>query len=119
MFSNQPVCRFARQNLTLLIEVHAYKDRNTKHFVQGTRHGEDVRRTCGVVATVVSARQAHQSYGSAGKKNVYHLVLADYSFDLFKAVLNSGLSELFEHDVPRVGASATIIESVAAQEGVA
>lgn len=94
----------------MLIEVHAYKDRNTKHFVQGTRHCEDIRRTCGVVATVVSVRQAQRSCGSAGKKNVYHLVSADCSFDLFKAVLNSGLSEFFERDVPRVGASATIIE---------
>jgi hypothetical protein len=78
--------------------------------VQGTRHGEDIRRTCGIVATVVNVRQAQRSYGSAGKKNIYHPVLADHSFDLFKAVLNSGLLDFFERDVPCVGASATIIE---------
>jgi hypothetical protein len=94
----------------MFIEVHAYSNSNTKNFVCGTRHGEDIRRPGGLVASVVSVRQAQRSYGSAGIKNVYHLVLADRNFDLFKAILNSGLSDHFELNVPRVGAAVSIWE---------
>ena len=89
----------------MFIEVHCYSDNNTKAFVRSTSEGAFYQRPGGVRCTLVSIRQQKRSYGKAGMLNVYHLVLADGYLDLFKVVVNSGLSHKIEQNVPIVGAA--------------
>lgn len=95
----------------MYIEVFCYNEANTKAFCSGVRHGEFYHKyATGLNATLVNLRQERKSYGNAGYKNIYSMVLFDGDQNAFKAVINSGLSATVEKDIPRVGAQVTFLE---------
>jgi hypothetical protein len=94
----------------MLVEVHCYNERCSKNHVSNIRHGENIVRDDGLISTLISIRQEKRCYGQAGTRNVYHLVLADGDFGLYKAVVNSGLSGKVEYDMPKVGALMSLFD---------
>lgn len=90
----------------MLLEINSYSRSNTRDVVLSVHLGDKLPDE--IVSTLVSLKQRRRSYGSAAATVVYEMVLADESYSLFKAVLNSGLSPQLESDVPRVGSTVTL-----------
>ena len=80
----------------MFIEVHAYFDQNTKSLVRSIVGGENYTCADRARVTLVAIRQLQRSYGEGRNKNLYEMVCADGTLDLFKAVVNSGLSHSLE-----------------------